>query len=171
MGNNGGKKNLMNLIVEGAAIPIAVNVADKMVNAIAEHKDNGERKILVPELYIKDFPIDIGQARILIEDCGLKISESKMTIKEANSKYKDCFDGQVIDSNPKQKTSVHKDAVIYVKYITQEVIDESIKKFEDEEKAKEERICRRKEKVTAVAEKAKYTINNVFKKGEPSDER
>ena len=41
----GGKKNgWANLVIEGAVIPVAVNAANKMVNAIAEHKANEEHK-------------------------------------------------------------------------------------------------------------------------------
>lgn len=179
----GGKKNgWANLVIEGAVIPVAVNAANKMVNAIAEHKANEEHKIAVPELYMKNFPIDLEQAKILVEDCGLKFSKSRMTIKEANSKYKDCFNFQVIDSSPKQKTLVNKDATVYVKYITQDVIDASIKIFEDEERAKaelkeqkaiekQERKDKRKEKVSEVADKAKNTISHVFKKGDSKDEQ
>ena len=179
----GGKKNgWANLVIEGAVIPVAVNAANKMVNVIAEHKANEEHKIAVPELYMKNFPIDLEQAKILVEDCGLRFSKSRMTIKEANPKYKDCFNFQVIDSSPKQKTLVNKDATVYVKYITQDVIDASIKIFEDEENAKaerkekkaiekQERKDQRKEKVSEIVDKTKTTIGHVFKIGESKDEQ
>lgn len=178
-----GKKNgLANLVIEGAVIPVAANAANKIVNAIVEHKANEEHKIAVPELYVKNFPIDLEQARILIEDLGLKFSKSRMLIKEADSKYKDCFDLQVIDSNPKQKSLVNKGTTVYVKYITQEVIDASLKIFEDEEKVKaerkekkatekQERKNKRQEKVSEVTDKAKNTIGHIFKKGAPKDEQ
>lgn len=177
----GGKKNgLANLVIEGAVIPVAANAANKIVNVIAEHKANEEHKIAVPELYVKNFPIDLEQAKILIEDLGLKFSKSRMLIKEADPKYKDCFDLQVVDSNPKQKSLVNKDATVYVKYITQEVIDASKKIFEDEEKVKaerkekkaiekQERKNKRQEKVSEVTDKAKNTIGHIFKKGDLKD--
>ena len=105
-----------------------------------------------------------------------------MVIKDANKKYKDCFDFQVITSSPKQGVSVNTGTTVYLKYITQEVIDASIKIFEDEENAKaerkekkaiekQERKDQRKEKVSEIVDKTKTTISHVFKKGDSNDEQ
>lgn len=67
----------------------------------------------------------------MLEDCGLKSSTSKLTIKEANPRYKDCFDSQVIGSNPKQGTVVKIGSTVCLRYIPDEVIIESQKIFDE----------------------------------------
>lgn len=177
----GNKINIANALIEGALVPVVLHAATKIIDGIEVRKENMEDKVTIPDLYLKDYPITVEQAKILLDDCGLKYSESPMTIKDANKKYRHCFDGQMISSRPKQGTSVKPDAIIYLKYITQEVIDASQKIFDEEEKAKadlkeqktlikQEHKDRRKEQVSAFVEKAKDTVNNVVKKGDHKDE-
>lgn len=159
-----------------AVSPMVVKVMDKP----KEHSLDDD-KVVIPDLYRKDFPIELEQAKILLSDSGLKYSESKMTIKDADKKYKDCFNNQVIISSPKQGVAVNKGTTIYLKYITQDVIDASQKIFEDEEKLKieikekkailkQEHKEQRKEKVSDIANKAKEKVNHIFKKGDNKDE-
>lgn len=179
--NNKSNKNYSSILGAIGAVAGLVQAASPMVEkAMDKSKDATDKtdtKIVIPDLYRKDFPIDLEQAKILLSDSGLKYSESKMVIKDANKKYKDCFDFQVITSSPKQGTSVNQGTTVYLKYITQEVIDASIKIFEDEEKAKaelkehkaiekQERKDHRKEKVSEVTDKARNTISHIFKKGD-----
>ena len=180
--NNKSNKNYAGVLGAIAAVAGLVQAASPMVEkAIDKFKDTSDKtdtKVIIPDLYRKDFPIDLEQAKILLSDSRLKYSESKMVIKDADKKYKDCFDLQVITSSPKQGTSVNQGTTVYLKYITQEVIDASIKIFEDEENAKAERKEKkaiekqehkdqRKEKVSEIVDKTKTTIGHVFKKGEP----
>lgn len=178
----GNKVNIANALIEGALVPVALHAANKIIDGIEVHKENNEAKVIIPDLYLKDYPIKVEQAKILLNDCGLKFSESPMTINDANKKYRNCFDGQVISSRPKQGTAVKQDAIIYLKYITKEVIDASQKIFEEDEKAKaelkerkalikQERKDQRKEKVSEIVDKTKNTIGHVFKKGEFKDEK
>lgn len=184
--NNKLNKNYAGVLGAIGAVAGLVQAATPMVEkAMDKSKDTSDKavtKVIIPDLYRKDFPIDLEQAKTLLSDSGLKYSESKMVIKDADKKYKDCFDFQVITSSPKQGASVNTGTTVYLKYITQEVIDASIKIFEDEEKAKaelkekkaiekQERRDHRKEKVSEVADKARNTISQVFKKGDSNDEQ
>lgn len=184
--NNKSNKNYAGVLGAIGAVAGLVQAASPMVEkAMDKSKDTSDKvdtKVIIPDLYRKDFPIDLEQAKTLLSDSGLKYSESKMVIKEADKKYKDCFDFQVITSSPKQGVSVNTGTTVYLKYITQDVIDASIKIFEDEENAKaerkekkaiekQERKDKRKEKVSEVADKAKNTISHVFKKGDSKDEQ
>lgn len=183
--NNKSNKNYAGVLGAIGAVAGLVQAASPMVEkAMDKSKDKSDKtdiKVIIPDLYRKDFPIDLDQAKILLSDSGLKYSESKMVVKDADKKYKDCFNFQVIASSPKQGTSVNQGTTVYLKYITQEVIDASIKIFEDEEKAKaelkeqkaiekQERRDHRKEKVSEVTDKVRNTISHVFKKGELKDE-
>lgn len=175
--NNKQNKNYANVLGAIGAVAGLVQAASPMVEkAIDKSKDISEKndnKVVIPDLYRKDFPIDLEQAKTLLLDRGLKYSESKMITKDANKKYKDCFDLQVITSSPKQGSSVNKGTTVYLKYITQDVIDASIKIFENEEKTKaeirekktiekQERKDQRKEKVSEIVGKTKNTIGNIL---------
>ena len=140
--NNKSNNNYAGVLGAIGAVAGLVQAASPMVEkAMDKSKDKSDKtdiKVIIPDLYRKDFPIDLDQAKILLSDSGLKYSESKMVVKDADKKYKDCFNFQVIASSPKQGTSVNQGTTVYLKYITQEVIDASIKIFKDEEKAKAE---------------------------------
>lgn len=172
--NNGGKK-ISNIIIESAVVPIVVNVANKVINRIALHNENVESKIKIPDLYSKEFPIDLEQAKILLNGCGLKYSESKMTINDSDKKYKDCFNLQVIASNPKQGTYVKEGTIVYLKYITQDVIDTS-KRMYDEDKQRKAELKEQKEiekqewkenhkeKISNIVNKTKQTMTHMLTK-------
>lgn len=65
------------------------------------------------------------QAEELLTERGLKVSKSKLRMKEADPKYRDYEDTQVIDSNPKQGVKVKIGTTVCLRYITAEVIEES----------------------------------------------
>lgn len=132
-------------------------------------------KVIIPELYRKGFPIDLEQAEELLTERGLKVSKSKLRMKEADPKYRDYEDTQVIDSNPKQGVKVKIGTTVCLRYITAEVIEESQKIFDDsvrikqetkEQKAaeKQEKKERLKESVSETMDSAKSGLEKIFKK-------
>ena len=144
-----------------AATPLVVNAIN---NAKSKSSDKTEEKIKIPELYRKGFPIDLHQAVKILEDCGLKSFTSKLTIKEANPRYKDCFDLQVISSNPKQGTLVKIGSTVCLRYIPEEVIAESQKLFDEMQRNKMETKERTKEKISVVVQKTKQGAVKIFKR-------
>lgn len=178
MGNtNKSNKNIVSAIgTIGAFVTAVTPIVDKIIDNTKgkkrEQKRN-EEKIIIPSLCDKKFPLEVHQATQLLENLKLKVIPIKLSIKEANAKYKDCFEGQVIDSNIKHNKRVKPGSIIYLKYITLETIKESQKVSDDLEHGKNERWKNRKieqtekkaqtkEKFTDVAEKAKSVI--CFKK-------
>ena len=137
---------------------------DAINNAKSKSSDKAEEKIKIPELYHKGFPIDLEQAVRILEDCGLKSSTSKLTIKEANPRYRDCFDSQVIGSNPKQGALVKIGATVCLRYIPEEVIAESQRIFDETQRAKEEARERTKEKFSVAVQKTKQGAVKIFKR-------
>ena len=153
------------------------------IDAVRDYADKSieERKklIAVPELYSKEYPLTIEQAVAILESCGLKATLVKAAISDADIKYRTCFDTQVIKSHPKAKQKVERGTSVLVKYVTQEVIDESQRLYELSEKqkakAQEAKLIKqteRKEKtkqvVTDAVDTAKRGIQkiSVFKKKE-----
>lgn len=144
-----------------AATPLVANAIN---NAKSKSSDKAEEKIKIPELYHKGFPIDLEQAVRILEDCGLKSSTSKLTIKEANPRYRDCFDSQVIGSNPKQGTIVKIGSTVCLRYIPEEVIAESQRLFDEMQRSKAEAKERTKEKFSVAVQKTKQGAVKMFKR-------
>lgn len=145
-------------------------------------KNSKDGKITIPDMCQPDFPLDVETVVSLLEDKKFITATVPLRLKDASSKYKDCINNQVVGTSPKQGKRVELESIIKVRYITQDVIDASIKIFEDEEKAKSEHKekkeiekqeykDRRKEKVSEIVDKTKITINHVFKKGDSDNEQ
>ena len=152
--------------------PLVEKAIDNAQNKPTEKIDT---KVIIPELYRKGFPIDLEQAEELLTERGLKVSKSKLRMKEADPKYRDYEDTQVIDSNPKQGVKVKIGTTVCLRYITAEVIEESQKIFDDsvrikqeakEQKAaeKQEKKERLKESVSETMDSAKSGLEKIFKK-------
>lgn len=143
-----------------AATPLLINAIDNAKNNLSEK--NSEEKVKVPELYHKGFPIDLEQAVKMLEDCGLKSSTSKLTVKDASPRYKDCFDSQVIDSNPKQGTLIKIGSTVCLRYIPGEVVAESQRLFDEIQQSKIEAKERAKENFTETMRKTKQGVIKIF---------
>lgn len=156
--------------VAGALAPVVTPVANTVANKLQEKTDE-KKWVVIPALYDKEFPLGLEQVTELLTNCGLKVVPSKLSIREARPKYKDYFDLQVIGSKPKHKHKMQLGEVILVRYITQEVIDESQRLAEEAEKEKAERLLARneqrvraKETVAVAADHAKKQIKKVLTK-------
>lgn len=106
-------------------------------------------KVEVPQLsYDSDPRLKINEALEALTNSEIKAIPSKLTLKEADPKYKDCFDSQVVGSSLNGKKVAQVGMSVIVKYITQEVIDESQRLFEESEKQKavEKRVNLKKRK-------------------------
>lgn len=183
MGNDNYNKKNGNLTntasVISALAGLATAATPLVTKAIENTRDKSsekiEEKVKVPELYHKGFPIDLDQAIKILEDCGLKASKSKLTLKEAKPQYKDCFGSQVIDSNPKQGSTVKVGSTVCLRYIPDEVVIESQKIFDEIERSKIEakekkaadkleRKERNRENVAGAVDKARQGVGKIFKR-------
>ncbi|MCD8089298.1 MAG: hypothetical protein LUD81_01490 [Clostridiales bacterium] len=151
----------VNPLIESIVNPLA----DKLTETLEE------RKILVtvPELCANGFPLSTEQATKILTDCGLKIMLIELPLKEAEPKYKDCFVNQVIETQPKAKEKIEPGSTILVKYITQEIIDESKrlytenehKKILESQKLYELKVKKVQEKANLKAKKAELKAQKV----------
>lgn len=137
-----------------AAVAGIVSAVTPIVNdAMEKRKDkvSGNELVIIPALYDKSFPLKMEQAMELLSSYGLKAMPSMLTPREARAKYKDCFDGQVIDSKPKCNQKVRPGTTVLIRCISQEVIDESQRLFDEAEKLKaaikQERAAKRSEQM------------------------
>lgn len=89
-------------------------------------------KITVPDLH----NITVDEAMKVLTNCGFEPVSHRLLIQEADAQYINCYDSQVVGSNPKSKESASVGYTVIVRYITQDVIDESRKLFNEAEKHK-----------------------------------
>ena len=89
-----------------------------------------KRKVRVPMIYADGYAITKMHAETMLKSAGLTSVLIPAQLKDANPKYKDYCEFQVIDSKPKVNTKVDLETSILVKYITPEVINESKRLYE-----------------------------------------
>lgn len=135
-------KNTGNIATGIAMAASVIPLVKPAFDAVREYADKtiNERKklVAVPELYSKEYPLRVDQAVEILESCGLKSTLVKMSINEADARYRKCFESQVIKSHPKAKQKVERGTSVLVKYITQDTIDECQRMYDISEKHKEE---------------------------------
>lgn len=160
------KNNACGIAAGITMIASVVPLVKPAIDAIREYTDKmiEERRklVVVPELYSKEYPLSVEQAVELLESCGLKSTLVKMSIADADARYRNCFDSQVIKSHPKAKQKVERGTGVLLKYITQEVIDESQRMFELDEKRKEELSLEKSVKQAEQKDKAKRVVSDVI---------
>ena len=147
-GNIGGTLGLVAGIV-GAVTPLAVELIDRIPKK--EELGPSEELIFMPELCSKKFPLKLDEAKELLESRGLKALSIEVRLRDACVKYKDCFELQVVGSDRKPNSKLKLGDTVIVQYVTQEVINESRRIFEEAEQQKaalkQERAVKRAEQM------------------------
>lgn len=147
-GNIGGTLGLVAGIV-GAVTPLAVELIDRIPKK--EELGPSEELIFMPELCSKKFPLKLDEAKELLESRGLKALSIEVRLRDACVKYKDCFELQVVGSDRKPNSKLKPGDTVIVQYVTQEVINESRRIFEEVEQQKaalkQERAVKRAEQM------------------------
>lgn len=147
-GNIGGTLGLVAGIV-GAVTPLAVELIDRIPKK--EELGPSEELIFMPELCSKKFPLKLDEAKELLESRGLKALSIEVRLRDACPKYKDCFELQVVGSDRKPNSKLKPGDTVIVQYVTQEVINESRRIFEEAEQQKaalkQERAVKRAEQM------------------------
>lgn len=159
-------KGIGGILLTSVAVPIADKVIEKIADRIEEQPI--EENVTVPVLYTR-IHLTLEQAVKSVEAVGLKAIPVEIHPQKASAKYKDCFEYQVVDSEPKQNKRVKPGTGIRLIFVTKEVIEESRKIFDAAEgrkaERKEERATARarqkeivKQKVTDIVTKTKSKI-------------
>ncbi len=136
--SNGGRKAVGLAATVVTVVPVVAPLVEKAIDDITTQLSHKSKLVTIPPLYDKGFPIKLDAAVESLKIAGLKPIPSKLDIKEADAKYRDCFVLQVVSSNPEHKQKTPAGSGVIIKYITQEVIDESQKIFEELERQKAE---------------------------------
>lgn len=159
------------ITMAASVLPLVKPAIDAGKEYIDKAIEERKKLVAVPPLYSKDYPLTVEQAVEVLESCGLKATLVKTSLSDANVMYRNCFDGQVIKSQPKTKQKVEPGTSVLVKYITQEIIDESLRLFEQQQEArfqkaveKEHKASERKAKTQQMISTAVATTKQTFNK-------
>ena len=171
--SNNDKLNKLNKVAKGAGgiatgitmvasvLPLLKPAIDTVRNYADKSIEERKKLVTVPELYSKEYPLTIEQAIDMLNSYDLKATLVKATITDANIKYRTCFDSQVIKTQPKARQKVERGTSILVKYITQDVIDESQRLFENAEKQKADLLVEKNTKRSVRKEKTKQVVSGI----------
>jgi hypothetical protein len=142
-----------------AAVALLEPLTKEVVKKVDERKDFVD----IPPLYSKNIPIKLERATVLLEDRGLKVES--VAVQEANIKFKDCLDQQVVWSKPKHKQKVKPGTLVFLRYVTSEIIKRSQELFEELERQKIEtkqaNAIKRAEQKEKIKKKIGDTVINV----------
>ena len=184
-GNNGG--GAVGVILGLAALigPHISEIIDYLLPRLPKpgHKPKlpeDSNYIDMPNVLNKDFTLDLSKVTELLENYDLKVLSVEVPLNRAGAKYKDCSEFQVVACDKKAKTKLKPGDTVIVQYVTQEVIDESRRIFEEAEQRKAAlkrgRAVKRAEqmeraKVVAgdTAAKAKAGVEKMIRRGKKKE--
>jgi hypothetical protein len=118
----------------------------------------------VPDLYKKGFRIDISQAEKILDAVDFRCMPIALTINDAKPKYRNYIPNQIVSTNPKPGRKAEKGSMVCVNYLTEEVIAESQRLYDEAQQQKQERTDKNKETVSKIATNAKNKIKVVVKR-------
>lgn len=143
-----------------------INFAEKCFDKISDSKTE---KVMVPSLLSNECPLNVEQAVEMIKKVNLNVVLIEARDRDINVKYRNCFDRQVIYSEPRSNQKVPVGTTVKVKYITKEIIDASMKLYKEQQAIKahvaEQRsknIADMKDKVIQKMPKKKQPIGNII---------
>lgn len=131
----------------------ATTAAPFAKKALDKYEENVKDLIDISDIYPKNRCVLKDGIEEVLNKRGLNVQIKPLMKSEADSKYHDYRDSQIVRYQVGKKTnpkSAKIGSIVVIDYITQEVIDESILLFEEEQKIKEEQ---RKEKEQETEEK------------------
>ena len=121
----------------GAIIPVVKPLVEIISKEVADAVHERKAYVDIPPLYGKELSLEVEQAKAALEAVGLRAE--LVPVRQASAAYKDCFDLQVVCSTPRHKRKVKPGTLIFLQYVTTEVIEESKSIFEESEKQKLEK--------------------------------
>ena len=114
------------------AINIVAGLVISGATIIAQTMNNMEQKIDVSDICAKDgHPTSLAEAKDYLERINVKSMEFPIKYSEADPKYRNCIDNQVVDVRPRGRVAA--DDTLRLYYVTQDVIDRSKELFEEEQ--------------------------------------
>lgn len=140
--------------------PAIITAIEKLIDKLPDIPS----KVVVPQLYDLGFPLRLDQAVTMLTNAGLTAMPSELDIKEADPQYRNCVNSEVVGSNMRPKQKVNVGSTVIVRYVTQEVINESKRLFEESEKQKAETNRIKNEEREQLRVRAQKTVTDAATK-------
>lgn len=154
-------KNINKVANHASAISAVVGLVSTAATFIVEMADKRERKIDISAICsTTGHPMTIGEAKEYLEKAEVKALAIPIKVSEADPKYRDCFEFQVVDITPSSKITL--DDIPQVYYVTYEVIDKSKQLFEEAENQRIMAELEKQKKQSQRKEKATQAVRDVF---------
>ena len=149
----------------GSVVTYAVKpVADVFLKVIAQMIDEYRKLKTMPDLCSNKISFNTEYAEKILKGCELNYILVPLAINDANPKYRNYSDRQVVHTIPKAGAKIQPTETVVVGYITQEVIDQSVLLYDETERKKQERALeKQKKKEEKKAKEVKQSIK-LFKK-------
>lgn len=122
--------------VAATAAKYAEPAIEKLIEQALIVIDKYNARITIPSLTVRDAPLNYQQASEALRRCYMNPMPVAMTIENANPMYHNFFNGQFVRTEPAEGNKVDPNSNVYVVYITQEVIDESKRLYQEQENEK-----------------------------------
>lgn len=162
-------KNINKVANHASAISAVVGLVSTAATFIVEMADKRERKIDISACSTTKHPMTIGEVKEYLEKAEVKAVYIPIKLSEADPKYRDCFEMQVVDITPSSKITLSDIPQVY--YVTREVIDKSQQLFKESEQQrmmteieKQKKQLERKEKTMQVVTERLDTVKQGIKK-------
>lgn len=160
------KKNMINSTLKGfdkvKSVASILGAGQIIAPIVKEIWNEAKDRVCVPNVCRKECPLKLEDAIKMIKSSNLDPITTEAPLSDASPKYAKCFEFQVIYTDPKGGFPVKQGKGIIVKYITQDVIDESKRLLEIQEKEKQQKKLKREEIQTIRKKKTKQIINNTI---------
>lgn len=152
------------IAVASAVIGLAKPVIDMIDEKRKERAEERKDWVTIPEMCSKSVSMKLDCAVDSLEKLNLQVVCSSVEFKNADVKYKDCFDLQVVKVNQKQKTKVEPGTLVILTYVNSEVIEKSQRLFDESESSKKKVALEKAEKRAEQKDRNKKLITNTLEK-------
>lgn len=154
---NGAKK----AVSAAGAIEAVMQYGPSVLEFIEKHIPEKKELVVVPDLCVDGYLLTTAQAEEQLKSKGLTVIFIEARLDDANIKYRGYSEGLVIGSDPKANTKVEPGSMIKVKYISQKVIDESMRLYKEIEAHKIDILNRKKAQKRQRNKKVSQAIQHV----------
>lgn len=139
-----------------------VTAAQPAKEALDERNEKRKDYVEIPTFYGKDFSVSLDKAQVMLEKIGLVSVSAEIT--KPSMKYNDEKKLVVIKTIPHAKKKVAPGSTVTISYLTESVIKESQKLFDEQEKQKHIKEQNRLEKSAKSKEKRAESFSTIHEK-------
>lgn len=162
------KQNNLDKILNGMAkiadhsksIEIVIGLLSAAITLVVKLDDKREKKLDISICGETEHPKTVDEVKECLEQVDVKAVYIPMKVSEADPRYRDCIESQVVDINPSNK--IARGDTLQVYYVTNEVIDKSRQLFEENEQQQMMAALKKQEKQFERKDKTKRAVSEII---------